>query len=1138
MMGQVCVKNNSVHPKDDEASKKYSGKDGVSGAQKKNEVETKSREPLIVQTQEVETENKQNKEPAKTATPPEDVNKIIEATPDKTEDIQQPEVKPSASELQPEPKTREIEDDDGQPSPRVTPPTPTPESRAVIAAESSPAPDRKDSVEPEPGLILKQFSKISLNSKKSDPDRFVTKFVYSVVKSKDDFDRRKINQYTVIKHLGSGRYGEVQLVENDKKELYAMKEVCKKLFKKSGENKEVDILARIDHRNAVKLFEVIDDATMKEQYLILEYVDGGPSMTINDKGKALQDTFEEETLRYYLQQIAEGLQYLHDCNIIHRDIKPENILITRDRRTIKLADFGVSRAMTSEDDGSRETGGTPLFLSPETCSGDFSSGKANDIWALGVTLYIFMYGKPPFTAPGGNEILLYNKIMDEEIQYPNTRKKYSPELYSLLKRMLERNVLLRITLNEIRNNSWVRGSSAPVPDEELANFSTYRTGSVGAGNENLQSSVISPMHLEDCRCTGQPNQVNILIVEDVFLIQKVTMKMFKSIIDETNNLLNIKVVADGEDAIDACKNTRFHLVLMDVHMSRVSGITATCKIREFEGTNKLVPTNILGLTADPHEDMERVCMEAGMYKVLQKPLQPSVLRELCIEFELPVVEGETNFNVADFNKGEVRGGGQKNAYLKSYQEHLTKTSPRPLSSQNQREPAAEATESTVGTVVESDGQSSVNTSDEDGPKIVGALSDGDMRSRSLQCMKMHQNMYKKKNCDKIFQYVEEDEKAFAGALVLHQLYDECTWDHLNSVTSANWKQLYDTDMCELENYLSEIMQLNSDVIPAEELVDRFRSTTGWHTVSGNDGISGEDQVKQVRKHQVFVHADKGQRGGMEDYSGVILNPVATLRSDNEPDSDELIVGVYDGHGGRYAAEYCASYLLAKIVLHGAYLTDISKAMKESFEDAHKCFLKKVEAADCDAGTTALVAVVRNNVLTVGNIGDCRLVLYNPDEDPIQINKLHVCDDEAERERVESRGGSVIYYMGSWRVNGVLLVTRSIGDLPCKDVVSRDADIFNHTIRKNDQFAVIASDGLWDVMSPAEVCEAVAQAKEELDALKDEPPEEKKSADSGDEEDEEEEEGFDSLAVIPEALVSEALERGSADNITCAIVFFG
>ena len=400
-----------------------------------------------------------------------------------------------------------------------------------------------------------------------------------VTESVDQKGRRRVNGYTLTKHLGSGRYGDVYLVEageKNNKRLYALKEVSRKLFgggggkaggggeaKNKGKDgstlsKEVLVLMLINHPNVVKLIEVLDDESMKQQYLVLEYVDGGPIMTLNEKGVAAESPFPEDVTRNYFQQTVEGLAYLHNHNIIHKDIKPENLLVTRDRTTVKLADFGVSRLMASEDDGSRDTSGTPLFLSPETCRGDFSSGKSNDIWALGVTLYIFMYGRTPFAA-AKTEILLYQRIQDDEILYPS-KPRYSRDLRALIRRLLERNVLLRITLNEIRNNAWVRGSCELLPEEEIEQIQSCKAqsaagpGATGARG-GAERRTVTPFHMVDSRTdTGKENDINILIVEDVFLVKKLTERSMHTHMS-TNSCLRLCGPFPG-DPKQASKQTK------------------------------------------------------------------------------------------------------------------------------------------------------------------------------------------------------------------------------------------------------------------------------------------------------------------------------------------------------------------------------------------------------------------------------------------------------------------------------------------------------------------------------------------------------------------------------------------------------
>lgn len=129
---------------------------------------------------------------------------------------------------------------------------------------------------------------------------------------------------------------------------------------------------------------------------------------------------------------------VHFQGVIHRDIKPANLLLSREGR-VKISDFGVSHVCQGDITDEVElakTAGTPMFFAPELCSGERDEnltklytkeipyflcdyirtdyfktqkiGKTIDIWALGVTLYCFIFGKCPFTAD--NEFELFRKL--------------------------------------------------------------------------------------------------------------------------------------------------------------------------------------------------------------------------------------------------------------------------------------------------------------------------------------------------------------------------------------------------------------------------------------------------------------------------------------------------------------------------------------------------------------------------------------------------------------------------------------------------------------------------------------------------------------------------------------------------------
>uniref|UniRef100_A0A3B1K1E5 non-specific serine/threonine protein kinase n=1 Tax=Astyanax mexicanus TaxID=7994 RepID=A0A3B1K1E5_ASTMX len=282
----------------------------------------------------------------------------------------------------------------------------------------------------------------------------------------DAQDCIQLNQYKLKSEIGKGSYGVVKLAYNeDEDKNYvsrppprgpkaALGEQPKVLGPLERVYQEIAILKKLDHLNIVKLVEVLDDPAEDNLHMgksVMEVPTDSP--------------FSEEQARLYFRDIVLGIEYLHYQKIVHRDIKPSNLLLGDDGH-VKIADFGVSNQFEGNDALLSSTAGTPAFMAPETLSDNRKSfsGKALDVWAMGVTLYCFVFGKCPFIDE--YILALHNKIRSKLVEFPETPA-ISESLRNLILRMLDKNPDSRITLPEIKLDPWVTQDGAdPLPLEE------------------------------------------------------------------------------------------------------------------------------------------------------------------------------------------------------------------------------------------------------------------------------------------------------------------------------------------------------------------------------------------------------------------------------------------------------------------------------------------------------------------------------------------------------------------------------------------------------------------------------------------------------------------------------------------------
>ena len=196
-------------------------------------------------------------------------------------------------------------------------------------------------------------------------------------------------EYEIIKQLGGGGYGKVNLVLNksDNKN-YALKEIpIKDETKENIEKikKEAEILSKFNHKNIVKYyasFELED-----KFYILMEYCDGKDINYIINKHKKKSELIEEKLIYFIIYQICLGIKEIHNKQVIHRDLKPENIFMNKNNE-IKIGDFGISKELNSYKKYTKtnKKQGTLYYTSPEILNEGIYNDKA-DIWSLGCIIY-------------------------------------------------------------------------------------------------------------------------------------------------------------------------------------------------------------------------------------------------------------------------------------------------------------------------------------------------------------------------------------------------------------------------------------------------------------------------------------------------------------------------------------------------------------------------------------------------------------------------------------------------------------------------------------------------------------------------------------------------------------------------------
>jgi serine/threonine-protein kinase ULK/ATG1 len=281
--------------------------------------------------------------------------------------------------------------------------------------------------------------------------------------------------------LGKGAYSKVFVGYDDGIKVaikyISKKDMTPKLIQRLEQEINIMKLLKCNpHPNIVQCLDVVEKN--QDMYIIMEYCDSG------DLSVLLKKPIKEKYVQFYMCQLNHGLKFLDKMKIFHRDIKPKNILLTRNRKILKIADFGFAKVVEEENLIFNTLCGSPLYMAPEIMKKNASSTKT-DLWSIGMIIYEMLFGIHPFKNTNNIFDLMY-AIETQEIIIPppNTiNNKLSPECLHLLNCLLKKNENIRLSWDNFFTHSWLNKYIIEYDDN-------YKVKNNEENNNKIQDSLL------------------------------------------------------------------------------------------------------------------------------------------------------------------------------------------------------------------------------------------------------------------------------------------------------------------------------------------------------------------------------------------------------------------------------------------------------------------------------------------------------------------------------------------------------------------------------------------------------------------------------------------------------------------------
>ncbi|TKY66827.1 phosphatase 2C 58 [Spatholobus suberectus] len=278
-----------------------------------------------------------------------------------------------------------------------------------------------------------------------------------------------------------------------------------------------------------------------------------------------------------------------------------------------------------------------------------------------------------------------------------------------------------------------------------------------------------------------------------------------------------------------------------------------------------------------------------------------------------------------------------------------------------------------------------------------------------------------------------------------------------------------------------------------EILHKMKAKAGLGTSAPDTG-KGKSKLSKHITHG--FHLMKGKSGHpMEDYL------VSEFKQ--EKDRELGLFAIFDGHLGHDVASYLQNNLFQSILKQHDFWTETESAVKRAYLETDEKILEQALELGRGGSTAVTAILIDGEKLVVANVGDSRAVICENGK-ARQLSVDH--EPSKEKKSIERRGGFVSNIPGDVpRVDGQLAVARAFGDRSLKMHLSSEPDVFVGEVDQHTEFLILASDGIWKVMSNQEAVDSIRQIKDAQAAAK--------------------------------HLIEEAVSRKSKDDISCIVVKF-